>query len=192
MNTWPWVSGKCMFLLYSIYAPSPSWLKEVLTLEQRDYACSHQHWQTNLHFILRRCGRRKPADSSYSSSVRNTVASVVGFCLFSSGVFILWNCRALASVLFLLVTRIIHKRLVGMQLSPSQSRAKKRLLPLVTQAKGDRFLTESISQQIRLKLTNHWGQKHPEGQNRRNIFIILPHGRMFFSPSFYMKKQSHT
>lgn len=52
-----------------------------------------------------------------------------------------------------IITHII--RLVDMQLSPSQSRAQRSLSPLVTQAKGDRFLTESISQQITLKLTNH-------------------------------------
>lgn len=53
--------------------------------------------------------------------------------------FILWNCRALASFSFLSVTHIIHKRLVDVQLSPSQSRAQRSLSPLVTQAKGDRF-----------------------------------------------------
>lgn len=173
-----------VILLY-IYAPSPFWLKGVLTLERADYICSDLDWQTKLHVTLRRIGKRKPSRSYWS-----TVGGGGGdwsFC-FSSAMFVICISRSLASLLCFLVKHLICKCLAGKQNPPSKSRAQKSpsfffLFFWSLEQKADRFLTESVSQQIRVKVTNNWGHQHSEGQTPWDALSALHKGGAVF---FYL------
>lgn len=171
-----------VILLY-IYAPSPFCLKGVLTLERADYICSDPDWQTNLHITLRRSGKRKPS-RSFWSTVGGGGWGWGGwsFC-FSSAMFVICVSRSLASLLCFLVKHFICKCLAGKQNPPSKSRAQKSpsfffffFFFWSLEQKADRFLTESVSQQIRVKMTNHWGHKHSEGQTPWDAFSALHKG----------------
>lgn len=79
---------------------------------------------------------------------------------------IICNSRSLASFSYLLLKHLIFKCLAGLQNPSSQSQGRKRALPFFSlEQKAAFFLTESISESwIRVKMTNHWGHKHCEGQ----------------------------
>lgn len=82
MNDWPWVSGKCMFLSYSVHRSlCSSRPNKILTSESKDYASSHKNWQTNLNIKLRRVGKSKPVHRCCNSSFRNVAVAARVVCI---------------------------------------------------------------------------------------------------------------